>query len=62
MHAQAADLGFYAQPLRQHLFWCKALQTEMFQQGDAEKHHKLPISPMCDRSKPGERHSSNPKP
>mmetsp|Transcript_36920 Transcript_36920/g.94434 ORF Transcript_36920/g.94434 Transcript_36920/m.94434 type:complete len:494 (-) Transcript_36920:47-1528(-) len=56
---KAADLGFYALPLRQHLYWCKALQNEMFLQGDAEKHQRLPISPLMDRSKSGVMHPKN---
>jgi len=29
--------------------WTTLLRTEFFQQGDAEKHMGLPVSPLCDR-------------
>ena len=36
-----------------HLRWVAALEEEFFRQGDMEKAHSLPVSPLFDRAKPG---------
>ncbi len=33
-----------------HLRWVKLLEEEMFRQGDQERAHGLPVSPLMDRS------------
>ena len=44
-----ADIGHLASPLDVHLRWVKRLEEEMFRQGDQERVHGLPISPLMDR-------------
>lgn len=36
-----------------HCKWVQLLEDEFFQQGDKEKLHGLPVSPLFDRCKPG---------
>ena len=44
-----ADLGHLASPLEVHLKWVQRLEEEMFRQGDQERLHELPVSPLMDR-------------
>ncbi|GAX75328.1 hypothetical protein CEUSTIGMA_g2773.t1 [Chlamydomonas eustigma] len=46
-----ADIGHLASPREVHLRWVKRLEEEMFRQGDKERAHGLPISPLMDRRK-----------
>lgn len=36
-----------------HCRWVALLEEEFFRQGDMEKAHNLPVSPLFDRNKPG---------
>ncbi|KYK63283.1 3'5'-cyclic nucleotide phosphodiesterase domain-containing protein [Toxoplasma gondii TgCatPRC2] len=45
---RSADVGHAAVEWRQHYFYSKAVQTEFFNQGKAEKRLRLRISPCCD--------------
>mmetsp|Transcript_34593 Transcript_34593/g.98014 ORF Transcript_34593/g.98014 Transcript_34593/m.98014 type:complete len:1353 (-) Transcript_34593:263-4321(-) len=56
---KVADIGYYALPIRQHLYWTKAHEEECFRQGDLEKNLHLPISPMMDRYRPSVMDPSN---
>jgi cAMP-specific phosphodiesterase 4 len=53
MVLKVADLGHTYSPLDQHLRWAAALEEELFRQGDKERGRGLPVSPLCDRHKPG---------
>ncbi|KAL6755521.1 hypothetical protein V8C86DRAFT_217136 [Haematococcus lacustris] len=53
MALKCSDLGHLAAPLPVHLAWVSRLEAEFFTQGDAERAHGLPISPLCDRTKQG---------
>ncbi|GFH22595.1 3'5'-cyclic nucleotide phosphodiesterase [Haematococcus lacustris] len=53
MALKCSDLGHLAAPLPVHLVWVSRLEAEFFTQGDAERAHGLPISPLCDRTKQG---------
>ena len=44
-----ADLGHLASSLEVHLKWVRRLEEEMFRQGDQERVHNLPVSPLMDR-------------
>ena len=46
-----ADIGHLASPREVHMCWVKRLEEEMFRQGDQERVHSLPISPLMDRLK-----------
>ena len=46
-----ADIGHLASPREVHMRWVKRLEEEMFRQGDQERVHNLPISPLMDRLK-----------
>ena len=46
-----ADIGHLASSLNVHLRWVKRLEEEMFRQGDQERAHGLPVSPLMDRLK-----------
>uniref|UniRef100_A0A061RWW8 3-cyclic-nucleotide phosphodiesterase n=1 Tax=Tetraselmis sp. GSL018 TaxID=582737 RepID=A0A061RWW8_9CHLO len=50
---KAADLGHCCLPIRTHIKWVRRLQDEFWRQGDLEKKHGLPISPLADRNSPG---------
>ena len=46
-----ADIGHLSSPLEVHLKWVQRLEEEMFRQGDQERAHGLPVSPLMDRLK-----------
>ena len=50
---KCADLCHVTYAFDLHQVWVRALEEEMFRQGDLEKEVGIPISPMCDRTKPG---------
>ena len=54
MIVKTADLGHCYSRVEQHLYWSKCLEDEFFKQGDSERTHEIPISPLMDRQKPGE--------
>uniref|UniRef100_A0A061RQT9 Phosphodiesterase n=1 Tax=Tetraselmis sp. GSL018 TaxID=582737 RepID=A0A061RQT9_9CHLO len=56
---KAADIGHCCLPTRLHIMWVERLQREMWRQGDDEKAHGLPVSPLADREKPGALYGSN---
>ena len=53
MALKCADLGHLSAGREVHAKWVGLLQEEFFCQGDREREHGLPISPLMDRSKPG---------
>eukprot|EP00191_Tetraselmis_sp_GSL018_P005116 CAMPEP_0177615596 /NCGR_PEP_ID=MMETSP0419_2-20121207/23551_1 /TAXON_ID=582737 /ORGANISM="Tetraselmis sp., Strain GSL018" /LENGTH=926 /DNA_ID=CAMNT_0019113287 /DNA_START=322 /DNA_END=3102 /DNA_ORIENTATION=+ len=59
MALKAADIGHTYAQWDVHYRWCKALEDEMFAQGDLEIAHKLPISPLMNRKQPGCSHPNN---
>ncbi|KXZ47713.1 hypothetical protein GPECTOR_33g595 [Gonium pectorale] len=53
MALKCSDLGHVSAALPVHCRWVALLEEEFFRQGDMEKLHHLPVSPLFDRSKPG---------
>ncbi|KAF5833462.1 hypothetical protein DUNSADRAFT_10217 [Dunaliella salina] len=53
MALKCADLGHLTHVRDVHRRWVLLLEEEMFRQGDAEKAHGLPASPLMDRAKGG---------
>ncbi|KAG2443397.1 hypothetical protein HXX76_001757 [Chlamydomonas incerta] len=53
MALKCSDIGHVCASLPVHLRWVAALEEEFFRQGDLEKAHALPVSPLFDRAKPG---------
>jgi len=53
MALKCADLGHLAAPWNVHTQFVKALEEEMFRQGDLEKSRGYPVSPLMDRDKDG---------
>eukprot|EP00899_Mesostigma_viride_P023422 jgi/Mesvir1/4264/Mv22225-RA.2 len=50
MVLKVADIGHAAKPLPIHLVWADKVQTEFFNQGDAELAEGLSVSPFMDRN------------
>ena len=53
MVLKAADLSHLTYDFSIHTEWVERLQEEMFRQGDTEVSMGLPVSALCDRTKPG---------
>ncbi|GIL62519.1 hypothetical protein Vafri_16725 [Volvox africanus] len=53
MALKCSDLGHVSASLPVHCRWVQLLEEEFFRQGDMEKQHSLPVSPLFDRCKPG---------
>ncbi|EFJ48932.1 3'5'-cyclic nucleotide phosphodiesterase [Volvox carteri f. nagariensis] len=53
MALKCSDLGHVSASLPVHCRWVQLLEEEFFRQGDMEKLHSLPVSPLFDRCKPG---------
>lgn len=49
MALKCADLGHLTHKQNVHRRWVELLEEEMFLQGDREKIHGLPVSPLMDR-------------
>ncbi len=55
---KSADISNSAKPSHISLRWTDRVLEEFYAQGDKEKEMGLPISPLCDRNKEGNRPSS----
>jgi len=51
--AKVADIGHAYAKWDTHLRWSKALENEMFIQGDMEAEAGIQVSPLMDRNRPG---------
>lgn len=54
MVVKTADLGHCYSRVQQHLYWSKCLEDEFFKQGDTERASNMRISPLMDRTLPGD--------
>jgi hypothetical protein len=48
----AADISHPAKPISYHKQWTQRLTEEFYKQGDEERAHALPVSPLMDRERP----------
>ena len=48
---KCADISNATKPVRSAVRWGCAILTETFRQGELERAHGLPVSPVCDRAK-----------
>lgn len=54
MIIKSADISHGSVSWSEHYCWCQRVLSEFYTQGDEELKNKMPLSPLCDRTKHNE--------